>query len=636
MGKLLVVILLLHLYDQATSDSTKTLSGVPYKLSGDSGFGVRRIEYVTVTVDDLDTSARFYGTVLGGYEIEFCQDDDILNNYCTENGFVRYSGDIHNMAMFDLDLSAGVPTPDISSSGDYEVLSKFFIIGNSIIQLVQFSRLIDGSAYHLRNNMTSPCWMANAHLDFWIEDTIDANDFIADVESRAFALGKGGVDVKFNRPVPQETREDRESIPKSQYANKVVGGPFDGLAWAYFKGPVGEQLEIYQIDRTIKKGIGAAYCSRGAVSTGFVDTALITSNTSKYGWGGGATCQNGCKTSKNSTSQQLHGMFQYGFRTSNLHRATGFYTEVLGGDLIAYPTQGIEIMLDDSAHWMILNNETIEAYEYADSTGLSREAAMEIFGVANLSSTGHHRLDHRFILFDNFVVEPLQYTRGLTFGGEGFDPEYNHTSSPAYLGTITASFGIDVSDDIPSLSAYISYLQDRLVSQGYLGVVLPPSIASFPADHPYGGLEYGFMKGPDSEAIALVYAGSSSSRFKMSLHAALLASGGVSTMFNDTDPYEAGDMGTFCPYALYEGPYGYLEAASTSSSTCEYHKETEKHHISPLEITLLVISCVSLSMIAILVALFFHLQQAVRGLSTNSQKSTELRAPSASTKSPLL
>merc|ERR1712127_781061 len=38
---------------------------------------------------------------------------------------------------------------------------------------------------------------------------------------------------------------------------------------------------------------------------------------------------------------------------------------------------------------------------------------------------GTQRLDHRFILFDNFVVEPLQYTDGLAFGGEPFNPAWD-------------------------------------------------------------------------------------------------------------------------------------------------------------------------------------------------------------------
>ena len=555
-----LILLLVASNALAGEEASQTLSGVPYKLKGQTPRGISRIEYTSVTVDDLDLATDFYGDVLGGYEIDFC---GTSTSYCS-NGAVRVSGDIHMEAMFQYDIIKGSETPDISSSGDYEVLSKFFLLGNAVIQLVKFAQRSDGAVFDLRESRSSPCWMAKAHIDFWIEDGIDANDYIYDVETRAQALGGGGLDVKFNRPVPQETREDRDSVPLNEYANKVVGGSFDGLAWAYFKGVAGEQLEIYQMERTMKKAVGAAYCNRGAVSPAFVNKDTLTSNTSKYGWGGGG---DETRSSKNYTSQKLHGLFQYGYRTSDLHKAAGFYTEVLGGSLITYPTQGIEIMRDDSAHWMILANETIEAYEYADAMNIMRAQALVEYGVANISSTGNYRLDHRFILFDNFVVEPLEYTSGLTFGADGFDPELNHSSSPAYIGTITAAFGIDNSTtDTSSLAEYLGFLQERVTEQGYHTVSIPEDTATFETDHPYSGLEYVFLKGPDGEAIELVHI---SGRFREVLYDALIAAGGVSTMFNDTDPYAKGDMDLFCPYALYSPNYVTLtEAETTDDATC--------------------------------------------------------------------
>jgi len=109
-------------------------------------------------------------------------------------------------------------------------------------------------------------------------------------------------------------------------------------------------------------------------------------------------------------TQQLTGIFQYGYRTDNLNAAVGFYSEVLGGDLVSFPTHG-QYIRGDSAHWMILANETIEAFENQGRYP-SVEDAERAYGVANISSSGTSRLDHRFILFDNFVVEALQYTEG--------------------------------------------------------------------------------------------------------------------------------------------------------------------------------------------------------------------------------
>lgn len=641
---------------------TKTLSGIPYQLGSQITPKISRIEYVTITVDNLKLASEFYSNILGGYLIPYCNNNNtntlISNSYCTIDGYVKYSGDIHHIALFGIDEEDNVNVPNIKDLGDYEVHSVFYILGNSLIQLIQFVlKSNNNNVYILRNNFTSPCWMANAHIDFWIEDSIDANDYIYDVEQRSHKLGGGGLDVKFNRPVPQQTRADRDNVPKSAYANKVVGGPFDGLAWAYFKGPIGEQLEIYQIDRTIKKAIGAAYCNRGAISTAFIKSSAINSNTSKYGWGDktyqssdsstSSTTTNNIKSIKNSTSQRLHGIFQYGYRTNNLHRATGFYTEILGGDLITHPTQGIEIMRDDSAHWMILANETIESYEYSNINGISREEAMKLYGVANLSSTGYYRLDHRFILFDNYVVEPLQYTEGLTFGGKIFEPKYNHSSSSAYIGTITAAFGLDIvkNPSITSLTDYLNVIKNKLKTNGYTDVRLPLGLGTFPVDHPYSGLEYGTMKGPDGEVIQIITIDSmdrneNQKHFKNILHDALIKSGGISTAFNDTNPYYNNDMNEFCSYALYEDNYATMEGPINTTSSSNTVDQCNNKYITndytddgTIIIIILVISVILLLLFGIIgFKLVMNEINQLKSFSTNgtslTSKSSEIRTTS--------
>lgn len=246
-------------------------------------------------------------------------------------------------------------------------------------------------------------------------------------------------------------------------------------------------------------------------------------------------------------------------------------------------------MRDDSAHWMILANETIESYEYSDINGISREEAMKIYGVANLSSTGYYRLDHRFILFDNYVVEPLQYTEGLTFGGKIFEPKYNHSSSSAYIGTITASFGLDISkhSSIKSLTDYLNIIKNKLKTNGYNDVRLPLGLGTFPIDHPYSGLEYGTMKGPDGEVIQIITIDSmdrneNEKHFKNILHDALIKSGGISTAFNDTNPYYNNDMNEFCSYALYEDNYATMEGPinTTSSSSDNSDNQCNNKYIT--------------------------------------------------------
>ena len=555
--------------------SEQTVSGPLYDLSIRHPFPLRRIEFMTVTTDNMELSTAYYSGVLGANEMNFCDDNSDtfgtinINNYCklfrNEMVVIYPQTDVHRDAYFGLDDIGTFP--NIGTNGDYEILSKFFLLGNSFIQLVLFNSIDTNTAFDLRRNVTAPTFMANAHIDFWIEDDIDINDYIEDVENRAFSLGGGGEDVKFNRPVPQTSREDRNTIDKSQYGNIVLDGPFGGLSWAYYKGPVGEQLEIYQIENTIKRGIGQAYCNRGAVSTAFIDTRIINNASSIYGWGGGDI---GTPSYKEEISQKLHGIFQYGFRTTDIHRAVGFYAEILGGDLITYPTQGIQIQQDDGTYWMLFANETIESYEYADVNNIARDDInlQRQFGLANLSSTGTDRLDHRFILFDNFVVEPLEYTSGLSYGGEGFDVYHDTSSSPAYLGTVTASFGgYNFNQKTTNLNDYIqNFLQDRLKVRGFESTVkLPAEIATFPIDHPYYGLEYGFMKDVDGESIALV---TINNRFEIRMKDSLTTFGGISTMFNETNPFTLGDMDRFCAFSTFTSE-GFL-GPNVNTATYDY------------------------------------------------------------------
>jgi len=231
----------------------------------------------------------------------------------------------------------------------------------------------------------------------------------------------------------------------------------------------------------------------------------------------------------------------------------GFYTEVLGGDLITHPTQGIEIMQDDSAHWMILANESIEAIELAARQKIPRDQAYRQLAVADISKSGHARLDHRFVLFDNFVVEPLEYTDGLTFGASGFDPHLGHSTSPAFIGTVTAAFGgLPSSGDAQSndVERFISdTLKPRAKRQGFADLIkLPSKVARFEDSHPLAGLEYAYAKGPDGEAIVLANI-IPDRPFSRRLHDAVLEAGGVSTLWPDTNIHAKGDMTSFCGYA---------------------------------------------------------------------------------------
>jgi predicted enzyme related to lactoylglutathione lyase len=545
--------------DNLVGDHRSSVSGIPYAktpyvhLKSPRDFS--RIEWHSVTVDDLHLAHHFYEHILGGVEVDFCSDlpKDLHKKYChnDEHGGhgVLWWGEDHWKALFGINIhhQDGVQIPDIKNGSQYKGLSRFFVFGNGIVELRKFHSMNESfcainnepfCAFNRRDpqERTSPCITGAGHIDWWIEDDLDMNDFIAEAEKQAGEQGKHHMsNVAFNRPVPQKTRADRANVPKEQFANKVptdlTGGAFGGLEWAYFKGPIAEQMELYKIVGSMKEGIGRAYCDRGAVSPAFVDRP---------------------KKTRKMTSQ-MHGIFQFGYRTLNLHRAVGFYTEVMGGSLITYPTHGINIH-DDSAHWMILANETITGFEnYAkDKPALSRDEYLRSEGVANISSSGGDRLDHRFILFDNMVVEPLQYTRGLTFGGKVFERQYASEvgTNPAMIGGVSAAFG--GSGDKP-LADRLTDLSVLVEQRGFADptapwIPHPAHIARFGNDHPFHGLEYAYGRGESHESIAFVNVGPG--RFRDALHKAFDKAGHVSTMLDQHNVFKEGKMKKFCDSVL--------------------------------------------------------------------------------------
>ena len=176
-------------------------------------------------------------------------------------------------------------------------------------------------------------------------------------------------------------------------------------------------------------------------------------------------------------------------------------------------------------------------------------------------------------------MEPLEYTDGFSFWDTGFDPTLENDPSPASIGTVTAAFGVDRNGTgFGSLEEYLPELSVKLEQQGYSSMIKMPQIASFSPGHPYSGLEYGFMSGPDKEAIQLVYIGG---RFQEVFRSALIEAGGVSTMFEETNPYLNGNMDLFCPYALYSPQYATMTSSTaedtcTSTTTNTYYDQTSE------------------------------------------------------------
>jgi hypothetical protein len=118
------------------SPPVQTMFEMEYARGSAVDHAARRMEYQTVTVDDLAKAGLFYGDVLGGEELRFCNGQS--QEWCTPEGYVRFYGDEHDAAMFALDKAS--QRPDISLAGDMEARSRFFVFRNSMVQLLSFNK----------------------------------------------------------------------------------------------------------------------------------------------------------------------------------------------------------------------------------------------------------------------------------------------------------------------------------------------------------------------------------------------------------------------------------------------------------------------------------------------------------------
>ena len=96
---------------------------------------------------------------------------------------------------------------------------------------------------------------------------------------------------------------------------------------------------------------------------------------------------------------RLQGAQHFGLTVQNMDRAFEFYTEVLGGN---------EVMREGDFYGAPIHNTLM-----TDQETIARELKVDprTIGVPDLKG-GAQRLDVRFVQFDNFVIELLQYRGG--------------------------------------------------------------------------------------------------------------------------------------------------------------------------------------------------------------------------------
>lgn len=214
------------------------------------------IQHIGITVENLQKSLEFYIEVLGGKLV------------VGETGLV---GDTIQNTLFqaeELEASAqGISPHDLGIPNLRDGLQaldvRFISFGNTVVELIHFR---DG-----QGNPESPTLLTRQpshiahitakHLSFQVKDTVDLNDFAAQLEAEC--QRRQIPNVAFNRIIRAPTLQARAAIATKYNSFKFWDQPdnldaahewgeFEGWSLFYCKGPSGEQLEFNQVTRKVK------------------------------------------------------------------------------------------------------------------------------------------------------------------------------------------------------------------------------------------------------------------------------------------------------------------------------------------------------------------------------------------------
>jgi catechol 2,3-dioxygenase-like lactoylglutathione lyase family enzyme len=263
-----------------------------------------------------------------------------------------------------------------------------------------------------------------------------------------------------------------------------------------------------------KNGIGSEPASphrRGIIRAAGVAT-LSGIAASALPPGGPAHAQNGAagQAGDRNTAPlpaRLQGAQHFGLTVQNMDRAFEFYTDVLGGTEIMRDGdfQGVPI------HYTLMADQEIIAHE--------RRVDPRTIGVPDLKG-GTERLDVRFVQFENFVLELLQYREADQPMGNGASwAEPRDHMSPAYPRSMHICFHLR--DDV-DFGRFIADLEAECARRGMPQVKANRSIAVTTEEQRRGaplsansnritqgksnGWALIYCKGPDGEQLEFVQA----------------------------------------------------------------------------------------------------------------------------------
>eukprot|EP00771_Trimastix_marina_P003726 gnl/Trimastix_PCT/5082.p1 GENE.gnl/Trimastix_PCT/5082~~gnl/Trimastix_PCT/5082.p1 ORF type:complete len:325 (-),score=75.25 gnl/Trimastix_PCT/5082:145-1119(-) len=200
------------------------------------------VQHIGLTVHDMKKALTFYTEILGGALVPKAGGHDFVGDGIFNTLFQNEELLAHERG----EAFAQMRIADLRSGKDH--LDAYYIhFGTVNIELLQY-RPADApsdSNHSLpyAHHSGSPSQINNQHIAFFLEDHVDANQFVDTMETEC---AKRGLNVRCNRIKRVESEAERVQVGHQKKYNSftVKGNEFEGWTLAYCKGPDGEQLEF--------------------------------------------------------------------------------------------------------------------------------------------------------------------------------------------------------------------------------------------------------------------------------------------------------------------------------------------------------------------------------------------------------
>ena len=233
----------------------------------------------------------------------------------------------------------------------------------------------------------------------------------------------------------------------------------------------------------------------------------------------------------------IYGFHHVGITTSDLEKSQKFYVDVLGGSLVD-DLKGNNLQGDEEMY-VLFQKEILDAH--------ARNVSLDEEKVPSVSRGGDVGLSIRFVLFDNLVVELLEFSEPGK--SQVYDANYKYATA-AYVNTVTVSFwvrdNVDLNDFITRLETISNQLSIGVKVNHATGNAAATTFGG--SEMNVEGISVAHVVGPSGELVEFVkFTGVSRSRLATAFHSRKAVSKAFSS---STTCSSAEPLGT-CLYGVH-------------------------------------------------------------------------------------